>query len=195
MENFSMQSETRKRAVGVRALIYEVLVILSVIAIAIFVLDRFGVIHIASYLPWHQTQDNNGTSYDQQLKIYSSRTTLLQKLSDFKKLHQAYSVLEYEGYIGDVDVKGGIAPRLNAPYAFSITLNYDDPSLKDSYKVPYYVGGKYMNRVHVFEKKAGNDIPIKVNDLKPGDKVIIKINTSLMKRYPDFLNELTITRI
>lgn len=182
-----MQNEGKQRKIALKVLIFEFGVIISFVIISIFTLSYLKIINLSPFFPWESVRQDNNLAPNN----LPDRSTLLQTLSYNKALHTAYSVIEYEGTIRVIDIRGGIIPKSNLQYGLFISLNINNVNSP----VPYYVGKSRMQNVQIFQRKKGKQIPMNISDLKPGDRVIMSLNTSLIQRYPDFLNQLTITKI
>lgn len=93
-----------------------------------------------------------------------------------------------ESTLATIDTKEGIFN--NFKYKIKLTIKVGDSETND-----YYFNEEEISRAKIVKSIDGKEQPISLNDLKPGDKIVMEIKTDLIKEPNSSLVDLTITKI
>lgn len=179
-----MQSPSLKKKLALKALILELGIAVVGTILIVIVLLSFNIIDISklsSSLTSNQKNQDftniNPTITITPVPVKSSPATLLEYLNSKKALRTAYTVVEIEGIISDINFSGGVSKFDHIPYKISITLLFGE----SNDQVPIYYTEKQLDKIKVYDK---NNNLISLEGLKVGEKITIKETTNLLIPTP-----------
>lgn len=199
MKSFSVQDEGVKRASGIKALLIEVGVIAALVVVMVFVLDYFKVISLASFFSQksvnetvnQKSETNAYPTTNPEQKTAQVAQQALKKMMRTNALHYSVVDTEFEGTLSRIDFEGGFISERNEKYKVLVVV-----SLGNTQELfPTYFPEVAMGKIKVFDKIEDKNNPITLNDLRSGDKLIIKTSKDLIEPYPNNLIEAIITRV
>lgn len=205
MESFSINSDKEKRSSAIRALILEVLVMVTLIVTIVIVLNYFNIINIATFVPFKLPLKQNQSSSlqptpAQNIGTAKSNTAKQKALYEILKeddaINYARTEIEYKGILKVIDRNNGkffdATKKTNEEYALKIVISAG----KSRIPLTSYFSNAGLGKIEVYSK-LGDSKPVKMNieDLKPNDNIILNLVNSTIDDYPNDLIQAIITKV
>jgi hypothetical protein len=172
----------------------KVIILLVIVVLSIAVVGEFIQIQrLSSNSTAPQLKDilKDSSSAPPPEQATPERQPFLQLLFTNKALHFASVNYEFEGTIKDIDIGGGQTNDSKKIDQIHLTLGVG--SGKDTIPVNY--PKEAVDKIKVYNQTSASKDVSTLESLKKGDLVIIKSNTSILRKYPNNYNTIEITRI
>ncbi|MDO8269579.1 MAG: hypothetical protein Q7T54_02810 [Candidatus Levybacteria bacterium] len=194
-----LPNEIPSRFVVIRTLAIEIGIILALTVMVLFALNFLKVIDLkALFAPQasvvkipsvnkspqqNQFRPGNATNSAQNNLDFQN----LRLIAKSKALHFAQTISEFEGEIKTIETNGGEDNATRRKYEVRIELNIGSESATTVFLIPK----EAMEKVKILDSKKEK---LTTQDIKVGDKVIIRSNVGALRQYPNNFNEIVITK-
>lgn len=198
MENIEITTK-KSSFVNVKALIFELVIIVGLTALIIGILNYFKVIDLGALIVDNTVATPEKVANLPIVPVKSGGAPIQNKvqvskfqqdwftISKNKAMHVAFSVYEFEGKIVSVDTKKGYDEAYNSGYSVKIVISVGT----DGDKVTLLYPEQAVSKIKVLDNAKK---PLTISDIKVGDKLTINTNLATLRQYPNNYNSVTITK-
>lgn len=198
MENIEITTK-KSSFVNVKALIFELVIIVGLTALIIGILNYFKVIDLGALIVDNTVATPEKVANLPIVPVKSGGAPIQNKvqvskfqqdwftISKNKAMHVAFSVYEFEGKIVSVDTKKGYDEAYNSGYSVKIVISVGT----DGDKVTLLYPEQAIKKIKVADTKKKE---LTFSDLKADDIVVINTNLGTLRQYPNNFNSVVITK-
>lgn len=185
MDSYSVQSTSQKKTIALKALLFEIGVIVCLILGILFLLDYIKVINIRQFYSLQNSANVIVKDEKNETKIGETapRLSRTQNLYANKSVKSATTTIQYEAIITGIDLmSGSVKGKDNKFHTYNKRIN----TVSDGTEEMFLFSTSDIPIIKIIKNIDGNEQPMDFTDLKKGDriKLIMSIN-ELKNVYTD----------
>ena len=201
MQNFSMQSPSLKRALALRALLFEVAVIIVLVLATLFLLAYFKVIDISTIIPFQNNQQNviqQKAITDTQSSVVSQKEPPPLSSDLVQRVHEVATNSAVTKYDAHIVYKGRVTSVLRNGFEETFKINYVialDIKGEGAVASQIFLTKSDLGHLTLAKGENGKESPMSISEIRGGDVINLDYYMDYMRPNYDNLTSGTLVKI
>jgi len=196
-----MQSPSVKRALALRALLFEIGVIIVLVLATLFLLSYFKVIDISTIIPFQNNQQNvirQKTVTDTPSPVVSQKEPLLLSSDLVQRVHEVATNSAVTKYDAHIVYKGKVANVQRNGFEEMFKINYVialDIKGEGAFASQIFLTKSDLGHLTLAKRENGKESPMSISEIKGGDVIILDYYMDYLRPNYDNLTSGTLVKV